>query len=151
MPGWPWVDLSAMPGAMRKTLRMISRTARPMVALARLPGPKRLTPAFMPISSTIGPLTISSGAEPPVLAVLPWKLYGRSFMASKAATRIGKYSGRQPAMTAFTAAACTVSCRPVAGCSAITASGGCVAHSSIACTRDSSGGTTGSPSVQPCA
>ena len=66
-----WVDLSAMPGTMRNTFRTIRRTARPIVAFARFPGPNRLTPAFMPISSTIGPLTMSSGADPPVLAVLP--------------------------------------------------------------------------------
>ena len=62
----------------------------------------------MPISSATGPLTISSGAEPPVEAVEPWKLKPGSFMASKAATSTGKYSGLQPAMTAFTAAAWTV-------------------------------------------
>ena len=46
--------------------------ARPMVALARLPGPKTLPAAFMPMSCTTGPLTISIWQEPPVLAAEPW-------------------------------------------------------------------------------
>ncbi len=82
LPGLPWVDLSEMPGSIWKTLRRIRRVARPMVELARLPGPNRLTSAFMPISSTMGPLTTSSGAEPPVLAVEPWKLNSVRFIAS---------------------------------------------------------------------
>src|SRR6516225_12070456 len=77
----------------------MSRTARPIVALARLPGPNRFTSAFIPISSATGPLTIRSGAEPPVLAVDPWKLNSGLSMASNAASRTGKYSGRHPAMT----------------------------------------------------
>ncbi|SFR06357.1 hypothetical protein SAMN05660706_11347 [Desulfoscipio geothermicus DSM 3669] len=36
---------------------MARRTARPMVALARLPGPKRFCPEFMPNSPATGPLT----------------------------------------------------------------------------------------------
>ena len=124
LPGWPWVDLSEMPGTIRKTFIRMRRTARPMVALARLPGPNRFTSAFMAMSSVTGPLTTSSGAEPPVEAVEPWKLKPGSFMASKAATSTGKYSGRQPAMTAFTAAAWTVHSRPVAGWRAMGVSGG---------------------------
>jgi hypothetical protein len=51
LPGLPCVDLSEMPGIIWKTLRKIRRTARPIVALGRLPGPNRFTSAFMPISS----------------------------------------------------------------------------------------------------
>jgi len=51
------------------TLRLISRTARPIVASARLPEPNVLTPEFIPIASTIRSLTITSGDEHPVLAV----------------------------------------------------------------------------------
>ena len=69
----------------------------------------------MPISSAMGPLTTNSGAEPPVLAVEPWKLKGSRSIASKAATSTGKYSGRQPAITAFTAAECSDRSSPVAG------------------------------------
>ena len=48
---------------------MMSRIARPMVALARFPGPNTLPAEFMPKSRTAGPLTMTTGAEPPVLAV----------------------------------------------------------------------------------
>ena len=149
-PGWPWVDLSEMPGSIWNTLRRISRVARPIVALGRLPGPNRLTSEFMPISSASGPLTISSGADPPVLAVEPWKLKSGRSIASKAATTMGKCSGRHPAITAFTAAACSDRSRPVAGCREITVSGGRLSAASIAFTRSTAGGTTGKPSVQPC-
>jgi len=53
-------------------LRMISLTARPMVAFARQPGPNRLWPQFMSSSRAIGPFTIISTAEPPVLVAGPW-------------------------------------------------------------------------------
>ena len=120
-----------------------------MVALARLPGPKTLPAAFMPMSRTTGPETISSGAEPPVLAVEAWKLKSGSLAASRAATSTGKYSGRQPAMTALAAAARMLHCRPVVGCAAMTVSAGRPSIASMARTRDASGGTTGKPSVQP--
>ena len=115
LPGFPWVDLSATPGTVRKTFSSVSRTVRPMVALARFPGPKRFAPAFMPMSSTTGPLTMSRCPEPPVLTVLAWKLNASRSIASKAATMTGKYSGRQPAITALIAAARMVSSSPVAG------------------------------------
>ena len=53
-------------------------------------------------------------------------------------------------MTAFTAAAVIVHSLPVAGCVAITVSGGRPSIASRASIRPTSGGTTGSPSVQPC-
>ena len=62
------------PGIISKTFITMSRMARPMVALARLPGPKTLPAAFIPMSFTTGPETMSNGAEPPVLAVEAWKL-----------------------------------------------------------------------------
>ena len=71
-------------------------------------------------------------------------------MASKAAITTGKYSGKQPAITALTAALCIVNSRPVAGCFAMMVSGGRPSKESIASTRDDSGGTTGKPSVHPC-
>ena len=149
LPGWPWVDWSDTPGIISKTFMMMRRIVRPIVALARLPGPNTLPAAFMPRSVTAGPATISRGAEPPVLAVEPWKLYPGSLAASRAATTTGKYSGRQPAMTAFTAAARMLHSSPVVGCVAMTVSGGRPSIASIASTRDISGGTTGRPSVQP--
>ena len=84
-PGWPCVDLSATPGTVRKTFRSVSRTARPMVALARFSGPKRFPSAFMPMSSTMGPLKMSTCPEPPVLAELAWKMNASWSIASNAA------------------------------------------------------------------
>ena len=71
-------------------------------------------------------------------------------MASKAATTTGKYSGKQPAITALTAADCIVNSSPVAGCLAMMVSGGRPSKESMASTLEDSGGTTGKPSVQPC-
>ena len=65
------VDLSwNVPQHVGKT----NRTARPIVALARLPWPKALWVAFMPITVRTGPLTTMNGALPPVLALLPCRL-----------------------------------------------------------------------------
>ena len=55
----------------------------------------------------MSPDTISTGPDPPVEAVEPWKLYASSFSASSAASTVGKYCGRQPAITALIAASCT--------------------------------------------
>ena len=74
LPGCPWVDWSEMPGIIWKTFITIRRIARPIVAFARLPGPKTFPALFMPRSVTAGPLTTRSCAEPPVLAVEAWKL-----------------------------------------------------------------------------
>ncbi len=74
LPGQPVVERSEMPGIIWKMFMITRRIARPMVALARLPGPNTLTLAFIPISSRISPEMITTGAEPPVLAVEPWKL-----------------------------------------------------------------------------
>ena len=48
-------------------LRATSRTARPMVAFARLPPPSALWRAAIPTSAASGPLTITHTAAPPVL------------------------------------------------------------------------------------
>ena len=47
-PGWPRVERSSWPGMPPSTLMMSSRSARPIVALARLPLPSTLCVAFMP-------------------------------------------------------------------------------------------------------
>src|SRR5262250_2951350 len=44
------------------TLRITNRTARPVVALLRQPGPKRLSPELKPRRAAMGPLTILSTA-----------------------------------------------------------------------------------------
>ena len=51
--------------------------ARPMVELARLPGPKRLLRELMPSSPTTGPLTITKTAAPPMLDDGPHQVEGR--------------------------------------------------------------------------
>src|SRR5688572_26868685 len=71
--------------------------------VARLPDPNALCPPFMPISSAMGPLTITQMPGPPVLVATVFTLNDGSRTASMAVTTIGKYSGRQPAITAFTA------------------------------------------------
>ena len=51
LPGQPVVERSAIPGVIWKMFRITSRIARPIVALARAPGPNTFTPTFRPISS----------------------------------------------------------------------------------------------------
>ena len=89
----------------------VSRKARPIVALARNPEPKTLPRQFSPISSRIGPLTTSNGAEPVVLCQTPFVAYPSLARLSQAARTTGKYSGRQPARAALIAAVRTVQCR----------------------------------------
>ena len=98
----------------------------------------------------MSPDTISTGPDPPVEAVEPWKLYASSFSASSAASTVGKYCGRQPAITALIAASCTEQWRPVVPWLATISSGGRPAAARKRSTRSRAGGTTGSPSVQPC-
>src|SRR5437762_14312294 len=84
------------------------RSARPIVAFARQPDPN--TPAAQFTSSVvlIGPLTITSGAGALVVADTPCRSNDSSQTASTAAMTTGRYSGRQPAMTALIAIFSTV-------------------------------------------
>jgi hypothetical protein len=61
----------------------------------------------------------------------------------------GEYSGRQPAITAFTASFSTVARPKFGGTSPTSASRDRRVAASIASTRAREGGTTGSPSVTP--
>src|SRR6185436_8589471 len=74
---------------------------------------------------------------------------------STAATITGKYSGRQPAITALIASFSTVVTRQPGGMSPSSSPGARPPAASIARTRASVGGTTGSPSdhcsAQKCA
>ena len=63
LPGLPRVARSTPPGRPPPTLRITSCKARPIVALARLPWPRVLTPEFIPMAPVIGPLTITTGPE----------------------------------------------------------------------------------------
>ena len=89
LPGWPSVALSSSPGQPPPTFSRTSRIARPIVAFARLPEPKQLPPAFMPISRAIGPFTTSSGAAMCVVAWTPFRLKAGAVSASIAARTTG--------------------------------------------------------------
>src|ERR1700682_5591824 len=104
------------------------------------------TPQFMPISWRIGPLTTTISAE-------ERELDERAESSEAASARItGKYSGRAPAITAFTATCSTVysqAARNSTGCRWPTiSSGGWLVALSIASTRSRVGSTIGSLSVQ---
>ena len=117
--------------------------------LARLPCPSALPPLFMPMRPATGPLTTIIGPEKYVVASRPCMLNSSVQAASTAASTTGRYSGRQPAMTALTATFSTVHSTRSGGTTVTTSSGSRVVPSSIRSTRASVGGTTGSPSVQP--
>ena len=72
--GEPCVARSVSPGSAPPTFIIISRRARPMVALARLPGPKQPAPLFMPICSASSPWTITSSAHGCVVVCMPKRL-----------------------------------------------------------------------------
>ena len=97
--GLPSVERSVPPGFAPPRLRIASRTARPMVALARLPWPSAPSFMFIPMRSRIGPLMTSTGLAPMVVAITPWMLYSSVRMASTAAMITGMYSGLHPAIT----------------------------------------------------
>ena len=63
LPLWPRVLRSSRPGRVPMTLRITSRSARPMAALARQPGPKRLSPWLRSNSCAMGPFTTASTAR----------------------------------------------------------------------------------------
>src|SRR3954469_14692553 len=93
LPGLPNVARSISPGAPPPMLRTISWSARPIVALARLPWPMQLTPLFIPIWLVIGPLTTITGPEKYVVHSRPWILNESVHAASTAASTTGRYSG----------------------------------------------------------
>ena len=109
LPGLPSVARSTSPGRPPPTLRITSCSARPIVALARLPWPERVARReFMPIAPAIGPFTTTSGPENHVVASRPCMLNSSVHAASTAASTTGRYSGRQPAITALIATFSTV-------------------------------------------
>ena len=150
-PDQPWVDLSSTPGRQSRQFSSTSRSDRPMVALARNPGPKRFAFALRPRRSRIGPLTITISAAPPVLVAGPWSMKAGSPIACSAAPDDRKVLGPAPGHD-------RVDRRLVRGHRA-------VAHRLVEqhvvglprpgrehrATSASVGGTTGRPSVQPLA
>src|SRR5438034_673329 len=85
-----------------------SITAMLAATLASQPGPKRPAPQLMSRARRIGPFTTMSGAGALVVADTPCRSNASSHTASTAASTTGRYSGRQPAITAFTAIFSTV-------------------------------------------
>src|SRR5262245_808557 len=79
-----------------------SRTARPIVAFARQPGPKTPAPQLTSSAPRTGPLRTRSGLGEFVVADTPWRSNASSHTASTAAMTTGRYSGLHPAITALT-------------------------------------------------
>ena len=103
----------------------------------------------MPMATVPGPLAMMTGPTGIVVASTPCMLNSSLQTASTAASTQGRYSGRQPAMTALMATFSTVRSMRSGGTTATTSSGARVVPDSIRRTRASVGGTTGRPSVQP--
>ena len=91
------------PGCAPPMFTQQRRTARPMVALARQPGPKTPAPELMSSAARIGPFTITRGATASVVPETPRRQKRSSHIASTAASTTGRYAGRQPAITALIA------------------------------------------------
>src|SRR5215472_2644259 len=149
LPGCPRVERSRRPGAPPSTLMMSSLSMRPMLALARLPLPRALWVAFIPISRRTGPLTTANGALPPVLAEQPCNPNSAAHTARTSATTTRMYSGRQPAMTAAMAIFSPLMRRRRTGSTPTISAGSIPTASRKRCTRAGVGGTIGRPSVQP--
>src|SRR5438093_1105306 len=77
----------------------------------------------MPIRSRIGPLTIRTGPARSVVASTPWMLKLSVQTACTAAITTGRYSGRQPAITALIAIFSTVAWPMFGGTTAIPRAG----------------------------
>ena len=99
LPGWPMDAMSPTSGSAPPMLRMTSCRARPMLALARLPGPRQLVPALTPSVRAIGPWTQRATQAVPVVVAIPSKLKSASSVAWAAASTTASSAGRQPAIT----------------------------------------------------
>src|SRR5882724_10824896 len=137
------------PGRAPPILTQQRRRARPIVAFARQPGPKTPAPELMSSAPRIGPFTITSGATASVVPDTPSRQNRSSQTASTAASTTGRYSGRQPAITALTAIFSTVARPKLGGISATSSSRERPEAATAAATRAAVGGTAGSPSVTP--
>ena len=104
----------------------------------------------MPISRAIGPLTTSSGAAMCVVACTPLRLKAGAASANSAARTTGAYSALQPAITRLIASTSRVRPPWRGGTRHSTKSGSPPSAATAASTASGVGGTTGSPSVQPC-
>ena len=147
----PMVSMSEMPGYEWPTFIMISRSVRPIATLTAdtEPGPSAQTPWFMPISSAIGPLTITIGAWGPVDIANVRRPMTSSRTHSAIARITGIVFGCAPAITAFAAIFSTVPI-PIPGANTpITSSAARPDAATIASTFARVGGTSGRPSLHP--
>ena len=128
------------------TFWLASANARPIVAFAWLYGPIAPMPEFMSSSLRIGPFTSEIVAHDVVL------LERAEMPVDAIASTTGKYSGRAPAMTEFTATFSTsnshASRNAVGRMRPTMRSGGCFVPFSISSTRCSVGSMIGRKSVQ---
>src|SRR5262249_3256660 len=143
------VDMLMVRADAPPTLATMSRRARPMVALARHPGPNRPRPQLMSSAARAGPLTMNSGEWKVAVAETPWRSKASSLMPSTPAMTTGMYSGRQPAITALMAIFSTVARPKLGGTKAISSVASRPEPATMASTRSRVGGTTGRPSVTP--
>ena len=130
-------------GIERHTLRMTRRSARPIVALARHPGPKQPAVQFTSRRVRAGPLTITTCAAPDSVPVVLWQLPFSLRCARTAATTTGMYSRLQPAITALIATCSAVTVTSRVGTVPITTSGSSSAAARNSATSSGVGGTTG--------
>ena len=145
-PGWP----APAPAAGCRT--RCAPPARWPGRSSRWPGsrgPSTPPAQLIPSRCRTGPLTTISGAGPLVDCHPPPGTARSRPSASHAASTTGKYSGRQPARAAFTAACSTVHSRLRCGTAAITSSAGARGLREELLDHGPGTGTTGRPSVQP--
>src|SRR5215510_4488814 len=143
------VDMLMVRAEAPPRLATTSRRARPMVPLARQPGPKQPAAQLMSRALRTGPLTMKRGEGKLVVADTPWRSKASSHMASTPAMITGMYSGRQPAITALTAIFSTVPRPKLGGTNAMSSLASRPEPATMAATRSRVGGTTGRPSVTP--
>jgi hypothetical protein len=151
LAGWPRVAMSISPGFAPPTFWSTRRTARPMVALARLPGPKAFACGFIPMRIAPGPFTITRVAAEPVVVEMPTRLKSPSARPSTAAATKPRYSGLHPAITALMARSRQVTGANNGASWQITASAWPACAPSMRSTRSAVGGTMGNPSPAPVA
>src|SRR5215813_7481113 len=143
------VDMLMVRAEAPPRLATTSRSARPMVPLARQPGPKQPAAQLMSRALRTGPLTMKRGEGKLVVADTPWRSKASSHIASTPAMITGMYAGRQPAMTALTAIFSTVPRPKLGGTKAMRSLASRPEPATMAATRSRVGGITGRPSVTP--
>src|SRR4051812_4013447 len=101
LPGVPIVARSDTPGRYLRQLSVTRRSARPMHAFARTPGPKTLFVALMPSFAATGPFTRITIVGPESADATWCSPNSGSASAFTEAATTGMYSGLQPAITAL--------------------------------------------------